>query len=173
MFTELPSVVDMRPPNRIIPSIIIIAMMLSFVTGNVQATSTINTTPSMVVSIQSADYLDLDGDNSEDDIMTEFMVEVPDGSWQTGWTILYLLLELPSGLSFRCNILVIGSYSTLILILGWYNTAIEAGLYTFSVAAYMLGNNVPLPGFDNVMFDPPTPGDPGSPVIEILGIAAS
>ena len=146
--------------------------MLSFLPGTAQATNLSDNSDSMCVSIQSASYLDLDADMVEDDILTVFTVSIPIGARNSGWTLIYMVLELPSGLAFGCNLLVIGIYSQLSLTMGWYNTATEAGWYTFEVAAYMLGNNVLKPGFDSIVFDPPTEGEPGSPIIEIIRIVA-
>lgn len=162
----------MRVPSRIILTIIVASLVLSFFPGNVQAADTYDSVNSMAVSIRLADYLDLDADGIGDDIITEFIVSVPSMTWHTGRSAIYCLLVLPSGQAFGCNILVIGFYSQLSLTLAWYNTAYESGWYTFSVAAYMIGKNVPAPGYDTMEFDPPTDGEPGSPVIQIVGVFA-
>jgi hypothetical protein len=161
----------MRGSNRIILTILVASLVLSFLAGSAQATDSKEDTFSVKVSITAADYLDLDGDQIEDDILTEFSVSVPVASWKSSISIVYCLLELPSGQAFRCNILVIGCYSLLSLTVGWYNTAYEPGWYTFCVAACIVGNDVPEPGYDMIEFDPPTEGEPGSPVISIMEIS--
>jgi hypothetical protein len=163
----------MRFPNRIILTIIVSVMMLSLLTGNVQATNPSGAPDSMGVSIQSASYLALDADMVEDDILTVFTISIPVGVLNTGWTLIYMVLELPSGLAYGCNLLVIGIFSQLSLTLGWHNTATQAGWYSFDVSAYMVGNNALRPGFDSIIFDPPTEGKPGSPPsIEVIVISA-
>jgi hypothetical protein len=163
----------MRPPNRIILTFIVAAIMLSFLTGNAQAADTRDKANSLSVSIQSASYLDLDNDMIEDDILTVFTLDVSDGAWMSQWTLISMELELPSGYTFGCNLLVIGYYSRLCLTLGWYNTAIEAGWYTFSVSACMLGANTHTSSYDSMVFDPPTEGGPGSPVLEVISVVSS
>jgi len=161
----------MRGQNRIILTILVASLVLSFLAGNAQATDSKEDEYSVKVSIKVADYLDLDADRLEDDILTKFIISVPVASWRSGVSIVYCLLELPSGQAFRFNILMIGCYSLLSLTLGWYNTAYEPGWYTFSVSAYIVGNDVPTAGHDTVEFDPPTEGEPGSPVVSIMEIA--
>ena len=55
----------------------------------------------------------------------------------------------------------------------WYNTAIESGWYTFSVYAFAHGYHAPEPGEDSYVFDPPTPKEPGTPVIDIIEVEAT
>jgi hypothetical protein len=163
----------MKSPNRRLLTILITVIMLSFLTGNAQATTYGDNSTSMSVSIQSASYLDHDADMVEDDILTLFTISIPSGTWKSGYTVIYMVLELPSGSAFGCNLLVIGFFSHLSLTLAWYNTATEAGIYRFSVSAYMLGNSALKPGHDSLSFDPPTEGEPGSPIIEIVGVTAT
>jgi len=152
--------------------VILAIMVLSLFTGEVQATDYGDTGDSLMVSIESADYLDLDGDQIEDDILTEFTVAVPQGDWDFERTYVYCELVLPSGYYFNCLILVIGTYSSFTLTLGWYNAAIESGWYTFVLGAWGSGHDAPGLGTDSLVFDPPTKGDPGTPTIEIIDIIA-
>lgn len=161
----------MKPISKRLLTVILALMVLSFFTGEVQATDYDDSNDSLIVSIESADYLDLDGDQMEDDIITVFTLEVPDGDWEFHRTLIYCKLVLPSGYYFSCVILVYGTYNRFTLTLGWYNTAIEAGWYSFALCAYGIGYNPPEPGFDSIIFDPPTAGEPGSPVIEIIAIS--
>jgi hypothetical protein len=149
-------------------------MVLSLFTGEVQATDSDGTGDSLIVSIESADYLDLDGDQIEDDILTEFTITVPEGNWVFDRTYVYCELVLPSGYYFNCLILIIGNYNSVTLSMGWYNTAIESGWYTFSLCSWGYGRYSPDIGSDTIVFDPPTEGGPGSPPpsIEIIQISA-
>jgi hypothetical protein len=163
----------MKPISLRILSIILAFMVLAYFTGEVQATNYGDDEDSLMVSIESADYLDLDGDQIEDDILTEFTITVPEGDWDFSRTYAYCELVLPSGYYFGCLILMIGTYNSVTLTLGWYNTAIESGWYTFSIFAWGTGNNAPEMGMDSVIFDPPTEGNPGPPPsIEIIEIIA-
>jgi hypothetical protein len=138
----------------------------------VQATDYGDSGDSLIVSIESADYLDLDGDQMEDDILTEFTITVPSGYWIFQHTYIYCELVLPSGYYFNCMILLIGTYNTVSIDLAWYNTAIESGWYDFTLWAWGEGYRAPDLGWDTVTFDPPTPGDQGDPIIDIIEIVA-
>lgn len=161
----------MRAPRRIVLTILVASLALSLLAGNVQATNLKDDACSMTVSIRNAYYLDLDADQKEDDIVTEFIVSVPSTTPRSSLTLIHCLLELPSGRVFSCSILVLGFYSEIDLILGWYNTAYEPGWYTFSVTAYLLGSSVHAKAYDTIAFDPPTEGEPGSPVVSIMAIS--
>ena len=162
--------IQMRPAKRIALALALAMMVLSLVTGGVQATSDLSDDDTLVVSIESADYMDLDGDLIEDDILTEFTIRVPEGDWQFRHTYIYCLLELPSGYYFECALLAIGTYEWVTITLAWYNTAIESGWYTFTTCAWAIGENAPDPGVASTIFDPPTEGNPAPPVIEIVGV---
>lgn len=126
-----------------------------------------------MVSIESADYLALGTDQIENDILTEFTLSLPNGYWVYGWTYIYCEIELPSGGYYYTELLVLASYSRLSLTLAWHNTATEIGWYTFFVYANILGQNVLRPGTDSLMFDPPTDGDAGPPLLEIIQVVAN
>lgn len=162
----------MKPISKRLLTIIVALMVLSFFTGEVQASDYSDNDDSLMVSIESADYLDLDGDQIEDDIFTEFTIAVPSGDWKFDRTFVYCELVLPSGYYFNCLILMIGTYSSVTLTLGWYNTAIESGWYTIAVWAWGYGPDAPDMGLDSLVFDPPTEGEPGIPYIAIIEIVA-
>ncbi|TFH00563.1 MAG: hypothetical protein E4H14_19525 [Candidatus Thorarchaeota archaeon] len=162
----------MKAISKRILTIILAMMVLSLFVGEVQATNYNENDDSLIVSIESADYLDLDGDQLEDDILTEFTITVPQGDWDFRYTYIYCELVLPSGYYFNCLILMIGTYNSVTLTLGWYNTAIESGWYTFSLWAWGYGHVAPGLGSDSIVFDPPTEGDPGLPFIEIIQMVA-
>ncbi|TFH03606.1 MAG: hypothetical protein E4H14_16425 [Candidatus Thorarchaeota archaeon] len=160
----------MKPISKRILTVILAMMILSLFVGEVQATDYDANKDSLIVSIESADYLDLDGDQIEDDILTEFTITVPKGNWEFVRTFVYCELVLPSGYYFNCLFLMIGSYNSVTLTLGWYNTAIESGWYTFEVYAWGSGPDAPDLGYDSVIFDPPTEEIPGPPSINIIQI---
>ncbi|MGY5871904.1 MAG: hypothetical protein RTV72_06655 [Candidatus Thorarchaeota archaeon] len=163
----------MKPISKSILTVILTMLVLSFFTGGVAATDYDDDDDSLIVSIESADYLDLDGDQLEDDILTEFTIAVPKGDWQFSRTFVYCELVLPSGYYFNFLIILIGSYNSVAITVGWYNTAIESGWYDFAVWSLGLGPKAPSLGFDWVTFDPPTEGEPGTPSIEIIEILAT
>lgn len=162
----------MKPISKRILTIILAMMVLSFFTGKVQATNYDESDDSLIVSIESADYLDLEGDQIENDILTEFMITVPSGYWSFQTTYIYCELVLPSGYYFNCMILLIGTYNSVSIDLAWYNTAVESGWYDFTVWSWGVGRNAPDLGWDTVAFDPPGPGGPDIPGIEIIEIVA-
>lgn len=164
----------MKTISKRILTIILAFMVLSLFVGEVQATGDVYSGDSLIVSIESADYLDLDGDQIEDDILTEFSISVPKGDWVFVRTYVYCELVLPSGNYFNCLILLIGTYNSVTLTLGWFNTAIEPGWYDFTVWAWGSGPDAPDLGSDWVVFDPPeTGGGPAPPPsIEIIEITA-
>ena len=160
----------MKPISKRILTVIVALMVLSFFTGEVQAADYGDTDDSLMVSIESADYLDLDGDQMDDDIFTEFTIAVPEGDWDFDYTYIYCKLVLPSGNYFHCLFLMIGSYNSVTITLAWYNTALESGWYTFSLWVWGCGPNAPEMGYDTLDFDPPEVGDPGIPSVEIIRI---
>jgi hypothetical protein len=163
----------MKPASRRIFSVVLVLMVLALVTVEARADSDQGEDDSLMVSIESADYLDFDGDGVEDDIIVEYEIEVPNGNWYFSRTDIYCVLELPSGDYFDCLIIVIGKYNSLKITMVWYNTAIESGWYTFSVYAFAYGYHAPEPGGDSYVFDPPTPKEPGTPVIDIIEVEAT
>jgi hypothetical protein len=162
----------MKPISKRILTVILALMVLSFFTGEVTAKDYSSSGDSLMVSIESADYLDLDGDQMENDILTEFTITVPQGDWDFHYTYIYCELVLPSGNYFNCMILLIGTYNSVTLCLGWYNCALESGWYTFSLWSWGDGRDAPNLGHDSVVFDPPTPGNEGDPFIDIIQIIA-
>jgi hypothetical protein len=174
MRIELFNVILMKPISKSILVVITAMMLFSLFIGDVQATDYGDAGNSLIVSIESADYLDLDGDQIEDDILTEFTITVPDGNWIFDMTYVYCELVLPSGYYFNCLLLIIGNYNSVTLTLGWYNTAIESGWYTFSLYSWGYGYYAPEMGSDSIIFDPPTEGGPGSPPpsIEVIQISS-
>lgn len=164
--------IQMRRAKRIALALALAMMVFSLFTGGVQATGGMGEDDALVVSIESAEYLDLDGDQIEDDILTEFTIAVPEGDWEFRHTYIYCLLELPSGYYFECALLAIGTYQWVTITLAWYNTAIEAGWYVFTTCAWALGEYAPDPGIASMVFDPPTEGNPAPPVIEIVCVTS-
>ena len=163
----------MKPISKRLLTILLALMVLSFFVGEVQAAGYEDEDDSLIVSIESADYLDLDGDLLEDDIITEFTISVPIGDWEFDRTYVYCEIILPSGIYFNCILLVIGTYSSFTLTLGWYNTALESGWYTFNLFAWGRGDDAPEMRTDSLVFDPPTDGLPAlPPSIEIIDISA-
>ena len=162
----------MKPISKKLLTIILAFMVLSLFVGEVRADDD-KSDDSLIVSIESADYLDLDEDQIEDDIIIEFTIEIPRGDWDFHHTFVYCELTLPSGYYFQGLILISGTYSSLSITLGWYDTAIESGWYTIDIWACGLGPDAPDLGHDSLIFDPPTDGNPSSPpLIEIIEIIA-
>ena len=159
----------MKPSSRILLTSLVALMVFSLCVGNAEATGD-NEVDSWQVDIRSALYLDLDSDMMEDDVLTEYALTVPDGDWRFYVTCIYSRLTLPSGQYFEHRLLVIGQFSTLGITLGWYNTATESGWYTYEVYAWSYGADTPESGCDDILFDPPTGGDPGVPIVDILNV---
>jgi hypothetical protein len=162
----------MKPIGKRLFSLILALMVLSLFTGEVQAADYGGWGDSLIVSVESADYTDLDNDLVEDDILTEFSISVPYGDWNFQHTYIYCELVMPSGNYFNCLLLLIGSYNSVTISLAWYNTASESGWYTFSLWSWGEGFNAPDLGYDSVVFDPPTEELPGLPTLEIIDIIA-
>ncbi len=155
----------MKPSSRPLILLLVALMVITLSIGNVEATSNDGT---LQVDITTATYLDLDNDSAEDDVITTFSIQVPNGDWDIGMTFIYCYLELPSGMAFDALLMLRGDFSTLTVTMGWYNTALESGWYYFGVYAWSYGNDVPDSGLDEIIFDPPTDGVPGDPVIHLL-----
>ncbi|MGY5875460.1 MAG: hypothetical protein RTU30_06925 [Candidatus Thorarchaeota archaeon] len=155
----------MKPSSRPLMIILVALMVITLSIGNVEASPNDD---ALQVDITTATYLDLDDDSAEDDVITAFSIDVPTGDWDIGMTFIYCYLELPSGLAFDAFLMLRGDFSSVTVTLGWYNTAIESGWYYFGVYAWSLGSDVPDSGFSEIIFDPPTDGVPGDPVIHII-----
>ncbi len=157
----------MKPSSRILLTSLVALMVFSLCIGNAEAISD-NEVDSWQVDIETAIYLDLDSDTMEDDVLTKYTLTVPDGDLRFHVTYIYSRLTLPSGQYFYHLLLVIGQFSKLCIVLGWYNTATESGWYTYEVYACSFGEHAPDSGSDDIIFDPPTEGDPGVPIVSIL-----
>ena len=121
------------------------------------------------VDITRATYLSLEADGVADDIVTDFRVATSRALvFQVSY--LYCFLELPSGLTYVYVLKVIGTYSQLVLTLGWIDVASESGWYTFYIYAEIAEPHHSHWGYDDVYFDPPDGGIPGPPLVQVMSI---
>lgn len=136
----------------------------------------------LLIRIDEATYLDYDEDGFEDDVITIFTVDARDidFSW-FGKIEVNCYLESPSGIVYRfdfkdklswfywiwtSNSMYIGRIEQYGLV--WYNSAFEAGWYTFKISVEGLGDDEPSSGYAETEFDPPGGDDPGEPEVGFM-----
>ncbi len=123
----------------------------------------------VLVDIRQATYLSLEPDGVRDDVITEFRVEAS-RTLMFQLSYLYCFLELPSGRTYLYILKVIGTYSQLVLTLGWIDVASESGWYTFYIYAEIVEQFHSHWGYDETYFDPPDGGIPGPPLVQIISV---
>ncbi len=119
-----------------------------------------------ILEIVNATYLDIDGDGSEDDIMTDFIFRVPTGNLAYMICDIYIELEYPSQNVIYSNFRLTGTYVEVSIYLDWINAAIEGGDYIFTVQIDCYG--IDEEGYyiygsisNSIVFDPPCAGPVG------------
>lgn len=120
------------------------------------------------LQITNGTYLDLDLDGYEDDIITEFTVYSPTGLNATIRLDYEFYLTLPSGKTFYMTYKTVETFIDLPTDVHWYNTAEEAGDYTFTLKAWIRGTDIAGNKFnirviESLIFDPPEYKDSGRP----------
>ena len=119
-----------------------------------------------ILEITNATYLDIDGDGSEDDILTDFIFRVPTGNLAYMICDIYVSLELPSTNTFHACFRFIGIFIEVSFFLDWINVATEGGDYIFfveinSVGIDVMGNHISEYISNSIVFDPPCAGPVG------------
>ena len=119
-----------------------------------------------ILEIVNADYLDLDDDGLEDDIITEFIFRVPTGNLAFMVCDLYMELTLPSQAGFYSTHSFSENFVEVSILMEWYNTADESGDYIFSVRIDFfgldeLGYYITGSISESIVFDPPIDGPVG------------
>jgi len=109
------------------------------------------------LNIVNSYYIDLDGDNMEDDIVTRFKIKINIDDYNPidQPYILYIQMMLPSGITYFYEFEVSQNPSPISCIY-FYNQAIESGYYTVSITVvvpYEESNY--LATSDSLVFDPP------------------
>jgi len=126
-----------------------------------------------ILEIINADYLDLDDDGIEDDIITEFIFRVPTENMATMECGLRMELEMPSGDGYYSTYSFTESFVEIIIDMEWYNVATESGDYIFSVRIDFsgvddLGYSISGRITETIIFDPPTTGAVGGEPFGII-----
>jgi len=163
----------MIPLRRMLVLVLVTACLLAMVPSQARADGSHDKgeeTDCVQVVIKNAEYCDLDGDGSQDDIETAFRIKVLSDEVVFKKTEIYCFLTLPSGRAFVVGIAFKGAYLQLALVIGWLNVVTESGWYTFSTFCFLIGDSAIYCAYSSVAFDPPTGGDPGPPLAEILSI---
>ncbi len=167
---------DIKNTRRMILLALLLAV-LSLQPAGVAAYKSSNSSPAgaatssiVLVTILTAQYCDIDSDLVDDDILTTFRVTVNRYTCIFDQSYVYCILRLPSGATYLLILKVIGQYSTMTIKLGWLNLAYIRGWYHFTVNAEILDRlrGTSLWGYSEVLFDPPTEGSPGPPLVKIL-----
>ncbi len=123
------------------------------------------------IDVLQADYLDYDGDDFEDDIITVFTVIPPTGEWSSNGKIrIECSITKPSGLRLVTELKVI-TVAGVEITLVWFNWADEPGDYILSIKAEVVSNSYDI-GSSSIyhIFDPPGGKDDGIPEIAIMSI---
>ena len=127
------------------------------------------------LQVTFGNYLDLDGDGLEDDIINEFTIFTPTGAIAYDVSIDYkFYLTLPSGKTFWLNYrMLVDIDHELPVDVYWFNVVEESGDYKFTCDARIVGTDVNGVRFNvrviqSIIFDPPkvVDGDhPGALII--------
>ncbi|MFW9933548.1 MAG: hypothetical protein ACFFDR_12935 [Candidatus Thorarchaeota archaeon] len=120
-----------------------------------------------VVTIDSAEYGDLDNDTICDDVVVFFSAIIADFIKSPQRSEFFFTLTLPSGHQLYALVIVIGHYRDIQLELHWFDCAWESGWYNVFVEAWAVGIKG---GYDTdaLDFDPPTGGGRGDPSIKVM-----
>ncbi len=121
-----------------------------------------------VMQITYANYLDLDGDGLEDDIITEYTIYSPTGVLANMWMDFDFYLTMPSGKTFVMEYTVVEEVDILPVVMHWYNVVEESGDYIFTIKAWIRGTDINGQRFNirltiSYEFDPPDPKVGGIP----------
>ena len=145
--------------------------------GNISSASALSrgavVAPIDPLVIDDAYYCDLDGDGGEDDCITIFTLYSPTGLLATVDADIYLSILLPSGQLFSFTYRLKQTFVELELTIEWYNVAIEAGWYDFTVIVDMHGFDIDRTHFTGTVtemltFDPREYRDGGLPFAIVL-----
>ncbi|MFW9847589.1 MAG: hypothetical protein ACFFF4_00510 [Candidatus Thorarchaeota archaeon] len=122
--------------------------------------------PYFDVTINFADYDDLDLDAAIDDVLILFTCTVGNGHKSPSKSEFLFTLTMPSGAQYFALITVLGKYREIRLALSWFDSAQESGWYNIELDAYAYG----IMGgydYDSYVFDPPSGGGPADPTISV------
>ncbi|UYP46225.1 hypothetical protein NEF87_002510 [Candidatus Lokiarchaeum ossiferum] len=118
-----------------------------------------NPIPVDPIEITYANYLELDGDGYEDDVITQFTLKSPTGYYAYLDVELELELVLPSGYTYIMRFSITEFYVELPVTVEWHNCATESGWYDFNIEADIFGfdSDIIFSGIvtDSLTFDPP------------------
>lgn len=152
----------MRKIKIILNCIAIILLLISLNLGNQASgvTSSTNGDSSISVSILDAYYANLDNGSIENDVFTQFTLEISHDS-SCAYCVLYISLVLPSGNQFTYYYIVITKSTNSIGLLYFYNHATESGWYKVRIFGVLITRNQISSCLASYSFDPPggTPGD--------------
>ena len=151
----------MKRGKRIGITLVLVASMLFLSVP----TDVVAYAPYFDVTINFADYGDLDSDSTDDDVLILFTCVIGDGYKSPQESDFLFTLTLPSGQTFYALITVIGKYRVLRLALCWYEVAMESGWYNIQLDAFGYGI-VGGYDYDTYDFDPPGTGN-GDPYISV------
>ncbi|TXT54800.1 MAG: exported protein of unknown function [Candidatus Thorarchaeota archaeon] len=116
------------------------------------------------VVVDYANYLDLDGDSAEDDVLTIARVYRDTQYSSVLKTKIFSFVQVPSGRMFHSIVNVNGDYSNLVITIEWFNTAKEAGWYDLDIFVIVITTDGAQFLYTSLSFDPPEGGDPGPPL---------
>jgi hypothetical protein len=122
--------------------------------------------PFFDVTINFADYADLDSDTADDDVLILFTCTIGNGYKSPSKSEFLFTLTLPSGATYYALITVLGRYREIRLALSWYDSAKEPGWYNVELDAFGYGI-VGGYDYDTYVFDPPDGGGPADPTISV------
>jgi hypothetical protein len=163
----------MKTLTRMLAIALLMACVLAVVPNQVRADEkqqSVDDKTCLQVVIKSANYCDLDNDGSPDDVSTRFQISVVADDIVFHKSQIYCFLSLPSGKTFALGISVKGTYVSLAFVIGWLNVVNQSGWYVFSVCALLFGGPSDYFAYSSIAFDPPTGGDPGPPLIQIMSV---
>ncbi|MHA1779822.1 MAG: hypothetical protein ACTSYL_03035 [Candidatus Thorarchaeota archaeon] len=140
-------------------------LLLLIPLGSVQPASAAH--PAVIVSVDYADYVDLDGDTYVDDIQIDVTLTADVQGTPPKKTELYLVLTLPSSTTYVAKVKIVGKFTTLHVTSLWFDTANEPGWYDVDAHVFVVGLSQNGYCHSAYRFDPPTGTGPGDPHVSI------
>ncbi len=158
--------------TRLLLLVMIVVASVSFVTPASAAGRRSCRATWFNVIAERGEYVDLDADGVRDDAVTGLFIEVYCPACFT-LTDVYCYLVLPSGDAYLFIVTIVGTYRHVHLNVGWYNVITEPGWYRFLVYTEIECGQTTYWSADSLAFDPPTEGNPGPPLAEVLSFTAT
>ncbi len=152
----------LKPELRVLLLAVVVVSALAFLPVDVSACSN----EWLKVEVEYANYLDLDGDESQDDVLTVYELEIEERTTQMDKIVIQSDLVLPSGLTHSLLFEFEATSDEWLIIIGWFDVVTESGWYNIQVSVWFDGFKDLTLDYDEMTFDPPIDSHPAPPLID-------